>query len=287
MTPKQVHKQFLRRHGIYERRYARLFLDILRKQYKEAAEQYPAAYTVNPEDYRQAITALYLTVLPCEAEQAFNIFVKPLAGEQKDFFDDLMSILGIPRGDGEWIRIWRDTAREWMSLNILTKIQNIATTTQRAIAKVIEDKLNQPEGTSIAEIRHHIQQASNGEVNKHRAVVIARTETLAAMNKGTRLSMYSSGLEYSKKWLDTPDKRTRLSHRAIAQEEWRGMDDAYWLVNKLGVLEAGYYPGDPLYSAENVIQCRCCEMYEVVRDAAGRPVRRHNPVDVSELANII
>ncbi|WP_343321409.1 phage minor head protein [Sphingobacterium multivorum] len=284
MNPKTIHREFLQRQGVYERRYARLFLAVLKKQYKEAAAAYPSQYTVNPEDYRPVLIKLYTEVLPREAEQAWKDFVKPLASDRKDFFDTLMQILGITTPEGEWIRIWRDTAREWLNLNILTKIQDIAQTTQRAIAKVVEDKLNDPEGSSIAEISKSIEQAADGEVNQQRAVLIARTETMQAMNKGRRLSMMSSNLLWQKKWLDTPDKRTRLSHRLIATENYRNLEDPYWLINKNGQLEQGQYPGDPVLSAENVINCRCTEMYEVLRDEEGRPVRRNSPIPVESLA---
>jgi Phage Mu protein F like protein. len=284
MNPKTIHRQFLQRQGVYERKYARQFFALLKKQYKEAAAVYPSPYTVNPEDYRPILIKLYTEVLPREAEQTWNDFVKPLAGDRKDFFDTLMQILGITTSEGEWIRIWRDTAREWLSLNILTKIQGIAQTTQRSIAKVIEDKLNDPAGTSIAEISKTIEQAADGEVNQQRSVLIARTETMMAMNKGRRLSMMSSNLLWQKKWLDTPDKRTRLSHRLIATESYRDMEQPYWLINKNGQLEQGQYPGDLQLSAENVINCRCTEMYEVQRDAEGRPVRRNAPVPVEALA---
>lgn len=272
MNPKKLHKQFLQRQGVFERRYARLFLVVLRKQYEAAAAAYPTPYIVNPEDYKPVLGKLYAAVLPSEAQQAWNDFVKPLAGDRKDFFDDLMSMLGINTPDGEWIRIWRDTASEWLNLNILTKITNISSTTQRAIAKVIEDKLNQGE-TSIVEIRSTIMEASNGEVNKHRATLIARTETMQAMNKGRRLAMYSSGLEWTKKWIDTPDKRTRLSHRAVALEDYKPLGEPYWLVDRNGGLEPCYFPGDPQLSASNCINCRCTEIYQVLRDAAGRPIR--------------
>lgn len=282
MNPKTAHRQFLRRQGVFERKYTRLFLAVLVKQYKQAANQYPEPYIVNPEDYRPVLIKLYTEVLPSEAHVTWNTYVKPLKNDRKDFFDDLMSILGMTTPDGEWIRIWRQTATEWLSLNILTKITSISQTTQRALAKVIEDSLNS-ESSSISSIQNAIQKASNGHVNKNRAILIARTETMQAMNKGRRLSMYSSGLEWSKKWIDTPDKRTRLSHRAIAIEAYRPLDDPYWLVNKTGTLEAAYYPGDPMLSAENCINCRCTEVYEVVRDAAGRPVRRNDSPVLAEV----
>lgn len=289
MTSRQqrlIHREFLRRADQYERRYARRFLSVLARQYREAAEAYPAPYTVNPDDYRPVLTQLYTTVLPQEAKVAWDMFVKPLTKDQKDFFDDLMAILGVNVPEGEFIRLWRDVSREWLSVNILTKITSIAQTTQRAIAKVIERAIN--EGSSIPEISKSIRDQSQGEINRNRSVLIARTETISAMNKGRRLSMYTSNLLWNKKWIDTPDERTRLSHRAIAQEDYRPLDQPYWLVNKSGSLEEMDYPGDPKGSAENVIQCRCTETYEVQRDESGRPRRRSDsPVTVNEALEVI
>lgn len=291
MTTRQariLHRQFLQRQGVYERRYARTMRAILSRHYKEAAKAYPAPYTVNPNDYRRWYEQLYSTVLPREAEQAWGDFVAPLTGERinKDFFDDLASILGFNVPPGEYIRIWRDIANEWLSVNILTRITSVATTTQRAIAKVIEAAVN--EGLGVSEISSRIQREAGGEINRNRATLIARTETIAAMNKGRRLSMHTSNLLWNKRWVDTPDNRTRLSHRLIAEQDWRGLDEPYWLVNNVGRLEPADCPGDPRLSAENVCNCRCTEIYEVQRDANGRPLRkRDSPISVSEGMEVI
>src|SRR5690606_33278135 len=138
-----IHRQFLHRADQHERRYARRFLSVLARQYREAAEAYPSPYVVNPNDYRAPLIQLYATVLPQEAKVAWDMYVKPLAGDRKDFFDDLMSIIGVNVPEGEFIRLWRDVSREWLSVNILTKINNIAQTTQRAIAKVVEVAINE------------------------------------------------------------------------------------------------------------------------------------------------
>lgn len=281
-----IHRAFLRRADQYERRYARRFLSVLAKQYREAAAAYPDPYTVNPDDYRPVLIQLYTTVLPQEAKFAWDMFVKPLAGDRKDFFDDLAGLLGLNVPEGEFIRLWRDISREWLSVNILTKITSISQTTQRAIAKVIERSIN--EGSSISEISREIRDQSQGDINRNRSVLIARTETISAMNKGRRLSMYTSNLLWNKKWIDTPDERTRLSHRLIAREDWRPLDSEYWLIDGNGSLEPADCPGDPRLSAGNIINCRCCETYEVQRDAAGRPVRRNQPpAEVGELVEMI
>lgn len=281
-----IHRAFLRRADQFERRYARRFLSVLSKQYREAAAAYPEPYTVNPDDYRPVLTQLYTTVLPQEAKVAWDMFVKPLAGDRKDFFDDLMAILGVNVPEGEFIRLWRDVSREWLSVNILTKINSISQTTQRAITKVIERSIN--EGSSISEISREIRQQSRGEINRNRSVLIARTESISAMNKGRRLSMYTSNLLWNKKWVDTPDERTRLSHRLIAQEDYRPLDQEYWLADGQGSVEPADCPGDPRLSAGNIINCRCCETYEVQRDANGRPRRRSDsPIQVSEALEAI
>lgn len=289
MTSRQqrlIHRAFLRRADQYERRYARRFLSVLARQYREAAAAYPEPYTVNPDDYRPVLIQLYTTVLPQEAKVAWDMFVKPLAGDRKDFFDDLMAILGVNVPEGEFIRLWRDVSREWLTVNILTKINSISQTTQRAIAKVIERAIN--EGSSIPDISKAIRRQSQGEINRHRSVVIARTETISAMNKGRRLSMYTSNLLWNKKWVDSPDERTRLSHRLIAQEDYRPLDQEYWLADGNGSVEPADCPGDPRLSPGNIINCRCCETYEVQRDANGRPSRRSDsPVQVSEALEAI
>lgn len=273
---RMIHRAFLRRQTQHERRYAKRFMAVLSRQYREAAEAYPDAYTVDPNDYLPILESLYTTTLPSEAKIAWDMYVAPLADDQKDFFDSLMGVLGFDVPAGEYIRLWRDVAREWLAVNVASKIQGIANTTQRAIAKVVEDAVN--EGSSIPEISRKIREQSNGEVNRSRSVLIARTETISSMNKGRRLSMYTSNLLWSKKWIDTADERTRLSHRDIATQDYRPLDDSYWLVNRAGNLEPADCPGDPQLSAENICNCRCCETYEVMRGANGRPLRRNDPV---------
>src|SRR5690606_13978322 len=154
----------------------RRFLSELANQYRGASEAYPNSKAVNPDDYRPILIQLYTTALPQEAKVSWDMYVTPSAGERNGFFYDLMSVRGVNVPEGEFIRLWRDVSREWLTVNILTKINNIAQTTQRAIAKVVESAIN--EGSSIEQISREIRQQSQGEVNRHRSVVIARTETI-------------------------------------------------------------------------------------------------------------
>lgn len=284
---RQVHREFLLRQKRYEAKYIRIFLAILSRQYRQAAKIYPEPYIVNPNDYRSAIVNVYLTCIPTEAQIAWDYYVVPLTKDKKDFFDDLASLLGFDIPEGEFIRFWRSISQQWIDVNILTKIRGMAQTTQRAIAKVIQTGID--EGLSEREIAKSIREQSKGEVNQYRSVLIARTETIMAMNKGRRLAMFSSNLLWNKKWVDTKDNRTRLSHRLVANKPPIPLDEPYILVNpENNSTVQAECPGDPTLPADEVCNCRCCESYEVQRDANGRPKRKTGtPLRVEALAEVI
>lgn len=283
---RRIHKAFLLRQKAYESRFIPRIKSVLAIEYRNAAAIYPQPYVVNPNDYRQVIESIYTTCLPNEAKIAWDTYVRPLTGDRKDFFDDLASLLGFNVPEGEFIRIWREISKEWLNVNILTKIQGIAATTQRAIAKVIERGIS--EGLSERDIAKAIREQAQGRINEERSKLIARTETISAMNKGRRIAMYTSNLAWLKRWIDTPDERTRTSHRIVANEEGRALDEPYTLIRPTGGTEECQCPGDPVLSAANICNCRCCETYEVQRDASGKPIRRGlSPIKVSEAVEFI
>lgn len=97
----------------------------------------------------------------------------------------------------------------------------------------------------------------------NRAVVVARTETLGAMNAGrsdafTAVSAELGG-EFEQMWLATEDERTRLSHRnADGQRVPLGSPFLIGANPDTGSTGAHLMrPGDPSGPAEEVIQCRC------------------------------
>lgn len=90
----------------------------------------------------------------------------------------------------------------------------------------------------------------------NRATVIARTETIGALNFG-RAEAYATlaeedpDLELEKLWLATEDQRTRDTH--VAADGQRVPVSGRFIV---GGFELAF-PGDPLGPAGEVIQCRC------------------------------
>lgn len=113
-------------------------------------------------------------------------------------------------------------------------------------------------GESIPELADRVDEVlstTRTERWPNRATVVARTETLSALNTG-RADAFSAVAEeldepFEKMWLATIDGRTRPTHRRADQQR----------VPVDGTFEVGgaalRRPGDPLGPGKEVIQCRC------------------------------
>jgi hypothetical protein len=90
---------------------------------------------------------------------------------------------------------------------------------------------------------------------QNRAVVIARTETIGALNAGRteafRAWVDEEDEELERLWLSTSDSRTRPTHRAA--EGQRAPLDGSFTVGGFQLR----FPGDPSGPPQEVIQCRC------------------------------
>lgn len=113
-------------------------------------------------------------------------------------------------------------------------------------------------GESIPEIASRVDEvlsATQTERWPNRATVIARTETLSALNAG-RDDAFNAVAEdfdepFEKMWLSTTDGRTRASHRKADQQ--RVPVDGTFSVGGASLRR----PGDPSAPAKERIQCRC------------------------------
>lgn len=88
-----------------------------------------------------------------------------------------------------------------------------------------------------------------------RAHVIARTETHTAANEAALQSARELEVELKKEWVSSMDDRVRDDHRD-ANGQVVAMDEDF-IVGGEGLK----YPGDPSGSAENVIMCRCAQVF--------------------------
>lgn len=127
---------------------------------------------------------------------------------------------------------------------------NVTQTTYDAVKDTIAKARS--EGLGLSEIAARIREdVFGGEITKTRAMTIARTETVAAMNEGEMIAAQESGVIRSKEWLSQGDAKVRDGHDIDG--ETVGLDDLF-----SNGLE---YPGDKRGAAANVINCRCTVLY--------------------------
>lgn len=140
------------------------------------------------------------------------------------------------------------------------------------VAETISEGAGLGEGIPVlAERVDKILTATGNNLWTNRAVVVARTETIGALNAGRWDSMEALndllGQEepLQRMWLATADERTRRTH--VAAEGQRVDPGGYFRVGAADLR----FPGDPRGPAREVIQCRCSTLL----------VRRGEDVDLS------
>lgn len=115
------------------------------------------------------------------------------------------------------------------------------------------------EGLALERVRDAIDEiltASGSQRWRNRAMTVARTETIGAVNagvyRGAVLEAQERGdLAPAKVWISTEDKRTRPTH--VAADKQRTLLESPFRVGGAPLL----FPGDPRGPAAEVINCRC------------------------------
>lgn len=124
---------------------------------------------------------------------------------------------------------------------------------------VMEVERGITEGRSLQNVRDEIQAILTATGTPHwrsRAMTVARTETIAAVNagvyRGAVLDAEQRGdVAPAKVWISTDDKRTRPTH--VAADQQRTLLASPFRVGGAQLL----FPGDPRGPAAEVINCRC------------------------------
>lgn len=135
----------------------------------------------------------------------------------------------------------------------LDKIKDKRWNTKQMSSRLLRGILN---GDSVKKIATSLVDITNN--NKAAAMRNARTMVTGSENRG-RLDSYneldSLGVVQKKKWIATPDDRTRESHLKLDGEE---VDINDKFSNKLD------YPGDPSGDPAEVYNCRCTMVDRIV-----------------------
>jgi hypothetical protein len=103
-------------------------------------------------------------------------------------------------------------------------------------------------GMSADQMADQVVNDTFGQIQKGRAVTVARTETSSVYNTGRMDAMRQHGITH-KSWLTADDERVRHEHSNAEAQGPIPIDQKF--SNGLR------YPGDPNGSAAQVINCRC------------------------------
>lgn len=129
-------------------------------------------------------------------------------------------------------------------------VTNVTETTRDSIRAAIA--AGRAAGMGIRDIARMVEETTFGEITATRATVIARTETVGALNSGEYVAALESGVLRSKEWLTQGDGRVRDSHRAINGQR---VDIGATFGNGL------LHPHQPGAPPDEVIQCRCTVLF--------------------------
>jgi hypothetical protein len=135
----------------------------------------------------------------------------------------------------------------------VTKLAGSVTeTTKQQIRAVIAQA--RTDGVGVSELATRIRaQVFADTITTARATTIARTETVGALNEGAWVKARNGGVFRSKQWVSQRDGRVRPSHRSAESAGWIPIEQPY-----NNGLDYPHAPGAP---ADEVINCRCSQMF--------------------------
>jgi hypothetical protein len=133
------------------------------------------------------------------------------------------------------------------------KLTGVNKTTQELVATHLREGLDAGEG--LNELSSRI--AADLGSSRARALSIARTQTAGAVSSGRHEGLVAAGMD-KKGWLDSRDDFVRDSHKQAAKDYADGIpiDQPFVMISG----EKLMHPSDPSGSAEEIINCRCCEI---------------------------
>lgn len=198
---------------------------------------------INPE-IEKVITDIYRTATK-QAIKKYHVNRKAAFGFMQDFVDEVIGFF----------------ARYLLDKVVLP----ISQTTIDFIEGVLQDAIANGWG-----VDQTVKQLENSDVTKNRARMIVRTETVRATNFAQLAAADNEDFEVQKQWLAVEDRRTRATHSHLGVDGQ--VRDLYEPFSN-GLM----FPGDPMGSASETINCRCTMSYAMKRDLNGKLIPKENP----------
>jgi len=270
----KYHKAYLKLHGEYERYAYPIIKKALDKQIavindwlsEDNFDSLPTyfEYLLVTDPIFDALKEIYPKIGASAARFSYE-WIRKSVPETKDvgFFSE------------EWIKEMID----YFLLNSGNKIQGITDTTIERIRQVLAD--SQELNLSRREQAKYIEETlSDPKFNRNRALVIARTESTTAANKGISVGAESSDYYVEKFWISTFDKRTRRTHILAGQQDPIAFTSSFSVGNS-----TMDYPGDPSAPASEVVNCRCVMGTKAIVDADGLPILKPRKTVAERMKN--
>lgn len=236
---------YLRQHSRYERYAYKQFKSALNEQVKPCLDHLRTygSLTDNLVDLlvtRKPITAAYQTVWTKIGVLHASWTMKSVNSMGRksllSFFSDK----------------WRQLMQHFFETESADLVTDVTETTRDKIKQALADSENLP----ISERATYLETTlGSDDFNRSRSLMIARTETTRAANKGAMLGNADADYETVKQWIAVEDASTRPTHRD-ADGQIVGNDEMF----TVGSSEC-MYPGDASLPAAESINCRCTAAY--------------------------
>jgi hypothetical protein len=169
--------------------------------------------------------------------------------------------------DEYWDNNFMQKLRNFALTETGARITSITETTEKFIRGAVESAMQQgvEEGLGVDKISRLIRKNltdSLGDIGRSRAKMIAQTEMTTGSNQASQFGIDSTGLEYRKFWSTSGLPNIRDSHifaqdnypNGIAKDELFDMGNGNFM----------RFVGDPMGAPEEVINCRCTTLHEVI-----------------------
>lgn len=254
---KQFEKKFIRTRNAIERKGITLIRRALSVQYQSFLNrarqtdksQWPQLVDNLSEEPIRRFFELFYPMSAKLAVMTRNNMIKGKASEEDAIYES----------------IFQNKLAQLVALQSGTKISTITATSKEKILDIIRNILDEgdTQGWGIDKITSELYKKVGKNLRGNgyaRAKAIAQTEVISASNQAAEFAAASTGYEYKKFWSTSGLPGIRPTHIEAEQysDEVDGLRPEQTFPNGL------LYPGDPSGSPEEVINCRCTILHEII-----------------------
>jgi hypothetical protein len=223
-------------------------------------------FLVQQKPLYDGLEQIYTKVGVSAATFSYDYIRNSVPKTKKDFIIDFFNA------------VWYEEMVNYFRLIGGTKVSGIDDTTKNIVknllANILGQNLSRRDQAKLFE-----ETLNDPSFNRARSLVIARTESTTAANHGINEGARSSDYEVVKFWINTKDKRTRLSHLAMTQDRI-GLNQPFLVLDpKTNEVTEMMYPGDVAAPAKEVVNCRCVMATEALKDDDGLPILKPRTPD--------